>query len=105
MTRWLGSEIVALDTTPSTNDEAIRRARDGAPHGLVITAEQQTAGRGRQQHAWWSPRGESLYLSAIVRLALPPRAAPPLTLAAGVAVVDAVRADLPGAALKWPNDV
>src|SRR5690348_13789377 len=92
MRRWLGTgdRLVALDSVGSTNDEAMSRARAGAAHGTVITAEEQTRGRGRQGRTWHSPRGENVYVSVILRLPVKPTAAPPLTLAAGVAVCDAV---------------
>lgn len=106
MTRaWLGRETLRLETVASTNDEAARRARDGAPHGLCVLAEAQTRGRGRQQRAWHSPPGENIYLSVVLRLPLAPRAAPPLTLAAGVALSDAVSGFGLAPSLKWPNDV
>lgn len=104
-TRWLGRPLRVMTVTSSTNDEAASAARGGAPHGLVIVADSQTGGRGRAGHTWWSPPGENLYLSAVLRLPLPPSAAPPLTLAAGVAVCDLARAAGAAASLKWPNDV
>lgn len=102
--RWLGATVVELDEVGSTNDEAARLAREGAAHGTVVTARSQTRGRGRQSHVWWSPPGDNLYLSAILRLPIPPAAAPPLTLAAGVAVADAVNTLGARASLEWPND-
>lgn len=105
MTRWLGAETVRLRSVTSTNDEAMARARAGAAHGTVVVAEVQTRGRGRGGHVWWSPNGENLYLSAILRLPLSPAAAPPITLAAGVAVCDAAHDLGVEAKLKWPNDV
>src|SRR5262245_61758122 len=96
--------IERLGRVASTNDEAAARARAGAPHGTVVVAEEQTRGRGTRGRAWWSPPG-GRYLSAILRCDLPPAAMPPLTLAAGVGVCDAVRALGVAAGLKWPNDV
>jgi BirA family biotin operon repressor/biotin-[acetyl-CoA-carboxylase] ligase len=104
-TRWLGRELVVLADTASTNDEAMRRGREGAPHGLVVLADTQSRGRGRQGHVWHSPPGENLYVSMLLRLELPPMRVPPLTLAAGVAVCDTVTALGVPASLKWPNDV
>jgi BirA family transcriptional regulator, biotin operon repressor / biotin---[acetyl-CoA-carboxylase] ligase len=89
----------------STNDVALARGREGAPHGLVVVADAQTAGRGRQGRRWHSPKGDSLYLSALLRPSLAPSAVPPMTLAAAVAVCDAVNAFGAGASIKWPNDV
>jgi len=96
--------IQRLGRVTSTNDEAAARARAGAPHGTVVVAEEQTRGRGTKGRSWCSPPG-GLYLSAILRLDLPPAAMPPLTLAAGVGVCDAARALGVAAGLKWPNDV
>jgi len=104
-TRWLGHELVLLADTTSTNDEAMRRGRAGAPHGLCVIADTQSHGRGRQGHVWHSPPGENLYVSVLLRLDLPPMRVPPVTLAAGVAVCDAVNALGVRASLKWPNDV
>lgn len=89
----------------STNDEAATRARAGAPEGLVVLADRQTAGRGRLRRTWHSPGGENLYFSLLLR---PDRAAatlPPLTLLAGAAVAEAVAALGVVPRLKWPNDV
>ncbi len=104
-TAWLGRELVCLRQTPSTNDVVMERARAGAAPGLVVIADEQSRGRGRFGRRWWSPPGGNLYLSAL--LPPPPSAAlaPSLTLAAGVAVCDAVRALGCQAAIKWPNDV
>ncbi len=91
----------------STNDEARRLAVQGAPHGTVIHADEQTAGRGRLARAWYSPPG-NLYMSVLLRLDLPlPRLAE-LSLLTAITVADTVDALLPRqtrATLKWPNDV
>jgi BirA family biotin operon repressor/biotin-[acetyl-CoA-carboxylase] ligase len=92
---------------PSTMDVASKLAHEGAPHGVVIGADEQTAGRGRRGTTWASPPGAGLYFSFIAR---PPSASAPglslLTLAAGVAVRDGVQAATGLAAdLKWPNDL
>lgn len=103
--RWLGSQRIDLETCASTNDEAARLARAGAQHGTVVIAEQQFAGRGRDGRPWASPRGRGLYLSCVVRPPLPLGDVPPMTLAIGVGLCEAVRAaGVPGV-LKWPNDV
>jgi BirA family biotin operon repressor/biotin-[acetyl-CoA-carboxylase] ligase len=103
----LGAPMHLLATTTSTNDEAKRAAKDGAPHGATWVAEQQTAGRGRQGRTWESPRGENLLFSTLARVACPPSRLPPVALAVGLAVRDAVAAAAPAAApvIKWPNDV
>jgi BirA family transcriptional regulator, biotin operon repressor / biotin---[acetyl-CoA-carboxylase] ligase len=91
----------------STNDEAQRLAVEGAPHGTVVHADEQTAGRGRLARRWLSPPG-NLYLSIVLRPGLPPARTAELGFVAALAVADAVDALLPRqvrATLKWPNDV
>jgi len=103
--RWLGCHRVDLELCGSTNDEAARLARAGAPSGTVVTSAAQTAGRGRLGRTWESPPGAGLYLSCVLRLSLAPRDVPPLTLAVGIAACEAVRAAGAPAHLKWPNDL
>jgi BirA family transcriptional regulator, biotin operon repressor / biotin---[acetyl-CoA-carboxylase] ligase len=94
--RWLSS-------TTSTMDVASRLAHEGAPHGVVVGAEQQTAGRGRRGASWVSPPGAGLYFSFISR---PSSGAHLITLAAGVAVREGIETATGLAAdLKWPNDL
>lgn len=99
---WPGP-VRAFECLPSTNDALKQWAAAGAPHGSVVLARQQTAGRGRQGHTWCSPLG-NLYLSWLVR---PPAqlALTLLPLAAGVALADALAEWGLVAQLKWPNDV
>jgi BirA family transcriptional regulator, biotin operon repressor / biotin---[acetyl-CoA-carboxylase] ligase len=94
----------------STNDVAARLADAGAAEGTWVVADEQTAGRGRRGRAWASPPGAGLYLSVIFRpssvVGSDDRATPLLTLMAGVAAAQGVRAATglaPG--LKWPNDL
>ncbi len=101
---WLGSHCIELDECDSTNDEAARLARAGARHGTVVIARAQRAGRGREGRAWASPRDAGIYLSAIVRPPLSLVDVPPMTLAIGIGLCDAVRAMGAPAVLKWPND-
>jgi len=103
-TNWLGCQRIDLESCASTNDEAARLARAGAKHGTVIIAERQQAGRGRDGRAWASPTG-GLYLSAVLRPTLPLADVPPMTLAIGIGLCDAVRALGAPAVLKWPNDL
>ncbi len=86
----------------STNDVVAELADQGAPHGTVVVADAQTAGRGRHGNRWFSPVGAGLYVSVLLRTV----SAPVLTLAAGVAVAEALRASEGlEATLEWPNDV
>jgi len=105
LAKWLGSHRLELVDCGSTNDEAARLARAGARHGTIVTAETQTAGRGRDGRPWASPPGLGLYLSAVVRPPLPLAMVPAMTLAIGVGVCNAARAHGADAQLKWPNDV
>jgi BirA family biotin operon repressor/biotin-[acetyl-CoA-carboxylase] ligase len=95
------------DRIGSTNDEARRLAGEGAPHGTVVHADEQTAGRGRLSHTWFSPPG-NLYLSILLRTGQPVSHAAELGFVAALTVADTVEALLPRqirAMLKWPNDV
>jgi BirA family biotin operon repressor/biotin-[acetyl-CoA-carboxylase] ligase len=93
----LGHPRLHLRLTTSTNERARGLAADGAPHGTIVTADEQTAGRGRQGRTWVAPPGRALLVSMVVRR--PPRLLP---LLAGVAVAELAG---PDAGLKWPNDV
>jgi BirA family transcriptional regulator, biotin operon repressor / biotin---[acetyl-CoA-carboxylase] ligase len=100
----LGGPLVHLSAVDSTNDHARRLALAGAPHGTVVVAEEQTAGRGRQGRVWSAPAGRALTLSALVRL--PAAALEPLPLTVALAVCEACEALAPVACrIKWPNDV
>jgi BirA family transcriptional regulator, biotin operon repressor / biotin---[acetyl-CoA-carboxylase] ligase len=103
----LGHPLSLLATTRSTNDEAKRAAKQGAPHGATWVAEVQTAGRGRYGRVWLSSPGESLLFSVLLRSPLAATRVPQLALVAGLAVRDAVARALPGGdvKIKWPNDV
>jgi BirA family biotin operon repressor/biotin-[acetyl-CoA-carboxylase] ligase len=98
--------LVVLDSVDSTNDEARRLAAAGAEEGTVVIAERQTAGRGRQGRAWYSPPGHGLYLSVLLRPRRPAEEFPRWALAAAAAGCLAVReAGAAGAAVEWPNDI
>ncbi len=88
---------------PSTQTEALRRARSGASSGTTVVARRQTAGRGRLDHAWTSPEG-GLYLSLVVRAPKENRALLPLAVGARVARALADRYGV-RSVLKWPNDL
>ncbi len=98
--------VLRFDSLPSTNTEAARQAAQGAPEGLCIVAREQTAGRGRQARTWVSPRDAGLYFSIVLRPRLAAQLWPLITLAAALAVRDALTvacALTPD--LKWPNDL
>jgi BirA family biotin operon repressor/biotin-[acetyl-CoA-carboxylase] ligase len=104
-TRWLGRTCETFATCASTNDLAAERGRAGAAEGLLIVSEQQSRGRGRMGRDWFSPRGENLYLSLLLRPLRPPSEIPPLTLLAGAALAEALAEFGVVPRLKWPNDV
>jgi BirA family transcriptional regulator, biotin operon repressor / biotin---[acetyl-CoA-carboxylase] ligase len=92
--------------TGSTNSDALAAARAGVPHGSVFFADEQTAGRGRGDHGWESAAGQGLYVSILLRSALPVARASLLPLAVGLASVEAIRvASGLAADLRWPNDL
>lgn len=96
----LGSPRVHIRRTDSTNARARELAIAGAPHGTLVTAAEQTAGRGRQGRTWTAPPGRALLCSLILKN--PARLLP---LAAGVAVSETCERFGASARLKWPNDV
>jgi BirA family transcriptional regulator, biotin operon repressor / biotin---[acetyl-CoA-carboxylase] ligase len=83
--------------TDSTNERARALAAAGAPHGTLVTADEQTAGRGRQGREWVTPPGSALLMSLVLR-----EPGEVLPLAAAVAVCEALPVE---AAIKWPNDI
>jgi BirA family biotin operon repressor/biotin-[acetyl-CoA-carboxylase] ligase len=93
----LGRPRVHLRSTTSTNDRARELATAGTPHGTLVTAGVQTAGRGRHGRTWSAPPGSSLLMSLVLR-----EADALLPLRAGLAVADVAG---PAGRVKWPNDV
>jgi len=91
-------------STASTMDDARALAEAGAEHGTAVIADEQTAGRGRESRAWISPRG-GLYMSIVLRPALPVPRWTLIPIAAGVALHDVLIRRVASARLKWPNDV
>ena len=100
----IGRPRVHHRVADSTNQRARELAERGAPHGTVVTAEEQSAGRGRHGRSWVAPAGAAVLVSLIVRN-LDERF-PLLPLAAAVAVSEAAESLAPVACrIKWPNDV
>jgi BirA family biotin operon repressor/biotin-[acetyl-CoA-carboxylase] ligase len=93
----LGEPREHYETLASTNDRARHLAETGAPHGALVTASEQTAGRGRQGRGWVTPRGRAIAASLVLR-----EYDDLLPLRAGLAVADIAG---PSARVKWPNDV
>jgi BirA family transcriptional regulator, biotin operon repressor / biotin---[acetyl-CoA-carboxylase] ligase len=104
-TRFAGN-LHFFPSIHSTNTHAMSQAEAGAPDGSVYFADEQTAGRGRGAHAWSSPPGSGLYVSVLLRPRMPPADVLWLSLAAGLAVHDAVKQVTSlEADLRWPNDL
>jgi BirA family biotin operon repressor/biotin-[acetyl-CoA-carboxylase] ligase len=102
----LMTRLEILDTVDSTNAHVMRLAEQGCLAGLVCTAEQQSAGRGRRGRPWVSPYASNLYVSLLWKFTQGAAALEGLSLAVGVAVARALQAcDVPNVKLKWPNDV
>jgi BirA family transcriptional regulator, biotin operon repressor / biotin---[acetyl-CoA-carboxylase] ligase len=102
----LKPKVLRFESLPSTNTELARLGSEGAAEGLAVLADEQTAGRGRLQRAWSSPKGAGLYFSILLRPAIPQNHWPLITFMAALAVGDALseacglRTDI-----KWPNDL
>ena len=100
---------VVFRETQSTNDLALREAQGGAAEGLVLAAERQTKGRGRQGRKWHSRSGEGLWFSLVLRPRWPLGHVARLTIVAALAVAEAIESLLPPSAgkidIKWPNDL
>ncbi|MCR9161004.1 MAG: biotin--[acetyl-CoA-carboxylase] ligase [Nannocystaceae bacterium] len=88
----------------STNDRAASWLREGGPHGLVVTAETQSAGRGRNGRSWSSPPGGNLYVSVGLRVGSARRDLSALGLVVGLGLYEGL-GPIEGLGLKWPNDV
>jgi BirA family biotin operon repressor/biotin-[acetyl-CoA-carboxylase] ligase len=103
-TLYIGRAYHFFETLPSTMDEAVRLARENAPEGATVLAEEQTQGRGRFQRAWVSPRGENLLFSIVLRPTL--KVLPKINMASSLAVARVMKRlyDL-DCSIKWPNDV
>ncbi len=104
-TRRIGKKAYYFDEVESTQDYAVRLARSKGEEGSVVIAERQTHGRGRLQRRWESPDG-GIWMSVILRPRLDADALPLVSMAAGVALADAIETSAGiKPKLKWPNDV
>lgn len=105
-TRRIGTSVICLKQTDSTNSVAFKLAEEGAGEGTVVIADTQSAGKGRLGRLWLSPAGVNLYCSVILRPPISPLAACQLTFLSVVAVARAIEALTPLAPqIKWPNDI
>lgn len=98
------ADVRRVEQTGSTNADVMALARDGAPEGVVLVADHQTAGRGRAGRSWTAPPGASLLCTVLLRPPAPVASLVTTALAVAAAeAVDHVAGFLPG--LKWPNDL
>lgn len=103
---FAGNKIFCYDTTDSTNNQARRLGEAGEPHGTLVTAETQSAGKGRRGRSWASPSGSGIWMSILLRPDLSPAHAPMLTLVAGLSMARAIeKATGLSPRIKWPNDL
>lgn len=120
-TAWAGQNILFYEETDSTNIQAKQAGEQGEPHGTLVVAETQTAGRGRRGRGWVSSPGSSIYMSLMLKPSFEPDKAPMLTLVMAYSVARALEECLAGNAvggqagsmgdlagkiqIKWPNDI
>ncbi|WP_369903592.1 biotin--[acetyl-CoA-carboxylase] ligase [Bacillus manliponensis] len=105
-TEFLGRTVYFEESVESTQQIAARLAYEGVEEGTVVVAEEQVAGRGRLSRKWHSPKGTGIWMSMILRPAIPVHQAPQLTLLTAVGVAQAIEkyAGL-SVGIKWPNDI
>lgn len=105
-TQWLGQNLLFYDCLDSTNNLALKLAKEKAPHGTVVWAREQTAGRGRGNHNWYSPPDAGLYFSMLLYPPVPLSTWPLLCLVSGVATATVLENKTgESIGLKWPNDI
>lgn len=105
-TKWAGQRLCYFDTLGSTNIQAKVEAENGAPHGTLVVADMQTAGRGRRGRGWVSPAKTNLYFTIMLRPDFAPEKASMLTLVMAHATARAIRAQTGlDCGIKWPNDI
>jgi len=103
---FLGNKIYFYDEIDSTNNEAKKKAEDGATQGTLVITECQNSGRGRRGKKWISPSGSGIWMSFVLRPTIHPYGASMITLVAALSVVSALKniKNLE-CSIKWPNDI
>lgn len=104
--KWIAKPVYFKEETGSTNNDVKLLAENGAPHGTMVTAAMQSAGKGRRDRVWKSPAGTTIAMSVLLRPKLGPDLASMVTLIQAHAIVLAIE-EVCGlqAQIKWPNDV
>lgn len=103
-TERIGSNVLYLDETDSTNEYA-KRVADESPEGTLVVADCQVKGKGRLGRAWSSPHNEAIFMSLILKEKIVPENASMITIVAAMAVLKAVKGIGADAEVKWPNDI
>jgi BirA family biotin operon repressor/biotin-[acetyl-CoA-carboxylase] ligase len=101
----LGEPLHLFPSVGSTNDEAKRLAEQGSPHGTLVVADEQSAGRGRLGRSWSTPARSALAMSLVLRPAPMPAVTSTLTVLGALAVTESLTKRGAQARIKWPNDV
>ncbi|WP_330949761.1 biotin--[acetyl-CoA-carboxylase] ligase [Virgibacillus sp. MG-45] len=105
-TKWLGQTIIHKKSTTSTQHLAHQAALEGAKHGTVFIADEQTMGKGRMDRKWHSKMHKGIWLSMLLRPTIPPHLAPQLTLLTGTVLAEVLeKAGDVVPFIKWPNDI
>ncbi|SHF56186.1 biotin--[acetyl-CoA-carboxylase] ligase [Ornithinibacillus halophilus] len=104
-TEWLGNTIIHKEQTTSTQHIAHQAAQNGAAHGTIIVADEQTQGKGRLQRPWHSAKNLGIWLSIIIRPSILPYLAPQLTLMTATVLADVLHNKGIEPKIKWPNDI
>jgi BirA family biotin operon repressor/biotin-[acetyl-CoA-carboxylase] ligase len=105
-TNWLGQAIIHKQSVPSTQLLIHEAAREGADHGTVAIADEQTKGRGRLNRTWYSAGNKGMWLSMLLRPEILPQQAPQLTLLTATVLADVIKAHTTlNPRIKWPNDI
>lgn len=105
-TKWVGREVVFLEETGSTNVEAARLAKEGASHGCLVVADNQSGGKGRRGRNWHTSKGSCIAMSLILKPKLEAEYASMLTLVQAMAVAKAIEEVCKvEVQIKWPNDI
>lgn len=109
-TKWAGRKVYYYDVTGSTNNDAKRCGEEGDPHGTVVVADIQNAGKGRRGRGWQTLPGTALAFTILLRPEFAPDKASMITLVMALSVAEAVEEAVAGAedavtTIKWPNDI
>lgn len=104
-TKWLGQKIIHKSSLTSTQHLAHQLARENAPHGTIVIADEQTEGKGRMNRPWHSSKNKGIWMSIILRPEILPYLAPQMTLLTATVVAEVLDKQGIKPQIKWPNDL